>query len=267
VSERVKHLSLLIKSLATDSGAVPPMVVTPGFSANKAAGLSVKYLFNHATNHQPGTPASAYGGNLDGALTTLEVLGVRGKWVAFHILNEHAGGLAVDSNLVPTTIGVNNDYKTDFEQPHLLANLRANRVVWMNFSFKPRSDAPNFVEKVTATGGTMEYEGNKWSEGRKSNMKFPTFSKPVPRPESKVVFINRIPRGFADMATVVRFTPMTIALLTLLVDNRGSRPYQNKEHMKGVVRGYVYGLRRADPERTLRDFFSQIDETEIDFSQ
>jgi hypothetical protein len=265
VSERVKHLSLLIKSLKTDSGAVPPAVVTPGFSSRKATGLSVRYLFNHATNHRPGTPASAYGGDLDGALTTLEILGVRGKWVAFHILNEHAGGPAVDSNLVPTTIGVNNDYKTDFEQPHLLSNLRANRVVWMNFSLTPRSDSPKFVDKITATGGTMEYEGNRWSEGKKSNMKFPTFSAKVPPPESRTIFINRIPRAFPDRPAIVRFTPMTAALLDLLVDNRGSRPYEDKRHMKGVVRGYVYGLRRADPERTLRGFFTQIDEADIEF--
>ena len=195
VNQLVTTLSRVVKSIAINSGAVPPMTVVPGFSNNQANGLTVQYLFNDPTNHQNGTEASNYGGRLSGAIPILRAMGVRVKWVAFHILNHRLGGMAVDSNLVPTPIGVNNDYKSQFEA-HLLTAYGGNRVLSIEATLKYRSANPEFLESITATSSLMKWDTgqNRWMVDRTRAGRVGSFSaSPIPLPGAEAIAINHIP--------------------------------------------------------------------------
>lgn len=267
VSGLVAKLVLVVKALSSGEKPVPPMVMTPGFSTNQANGFTVKYLFNdEPANHQPGDePLDDDVQDLRGAITLLRYLGVRGKWVKFHVLNEKTGGLPVDSNIIPTPTVINDAYKRGFERD-MKAAYRARQVVWMETSVSYRSDPPNFVHIYKASGGTMVFESNRWSESKKKKDQFTPFSTEVPVPESTTLFINRIPAGFAQRSLLLRRVPMQMPLLELLILNRGSKTYENKEHMKGILRNFIFTSRYQNPESRMRTFFEQIDAADIDFS-
>jgi hypothetical protein len=244
--------------------------MTPGFSTNQANGFSVKYLFNdEPNNHQPGAePLDDDVQDLHGAIPFLRYLGVRGKWVKFHILNEGTGGLPVDSNIIPTPTAINDAYKRSFERD-MKAAYRARQVIWMETSVKYRSDFPSFVETYKASGGTMVFESNRWGESKKKKDNFTPFSMPIPIPESTTLFINRIPTGWANYpqrSLILRRVPIQQPLLELLIRNRGSKTYENKEHVKGILRNFIFNSRYDNPESRMRTFFTQIDAADIDFS-
>jgi len=188
----------LIKELdpAGAVGPIPTPTFLPGFNANKAQFMEVKYLSGYSDpanpalpkpNYEEGEDASKYKGTLQGALPTLEGLGVRAKWVAFHIVNDNYGGKATDSNLVPAPQETNKDYLNEFEV-NLKTRLKNKETVWMKFNCQYRGTTP-FLKSISATGGAMKFENNQWvvDPGQKEQ-----FSAKVDSPIASEVHVNEL---------------------------------------------------------------------------
>ena len=178
------------------AGVIPAPTLLPGFNGNKAQFMEVKYLSGYSDpkdpalpkpNYQEGEEASNYKGTLHGALTTLEGLGVRAKWVAFHIVNDNYGGKATDSNLVPAPQEINKNYLNEFEV-ELKTYLKNKETVWMKFNCQYKSTTP-FLESMNATGGAMKFENNQWVEDTSKNKQFSTNVDP---PIATVIQINNL---------------------------------------------------------------------------
>lgn len=252
-----QKLARLLSAVTTDDAPVPRMSVIPGFSSAKASELTVKYIHNGPDNHQPGTPASAYTGILSGAIPILVRMGVRDDWVAFHILNENVGGLAVDSNLIPTPRDENGQYLREFEEPHLKHNHDAGNVGWMEarFNYRTSEGLPEFVHTYTATGGRMRYltADHRWEKD--NNLNYPTFSRVIPLPQSPAIRINQLPvgTGAADArirSLAVRGTPMTVNCLELITRWRRANGVPFVGRREDLIRFYNMAVQQFDPGRS-----------------
>jgi phage-related protein len=252
-----QKLAKLLSGLATDDAPVPRMTVIPGFSGAKASQLDVKYIFNGPDNHQPGTPASSYTGNLSGADPILRRMGVRDDWVAFHILNENVGGLAVDSNLIPTPRDTNGEYLREFEAPHLKHHHDTGDVGWMEarFNYRTSEGFPEFVNSYTTTGGKMKYvpANHRWDKDNTAN--YPTFSRNIPLPSSPTIRINQLPVGTsaADQrirSLAVRGTPLTVNTLELITRWRRAHGVPFVGRLSDLRRFYELAVQEFDPTRS-----------------
>lgn len=161
------------------AGVIPAPTFLPGFNGNKAQFMEVKYLSGFSDdknptlpkpNYQKGEDASNYKGTLQGALTTLDSMGVRAKWVAFHIVNDNYGGKATDSNLVPAPQETNKDYLNNFEVK-LKTYLKDKETVWMKFSCQYKGTTP-FLASMNASGGAMKFDNNQWVEDSSKKEQF-----------------------------------------------------------------------------------------------
>lgn len=204
------------------AAVIPAPTFLPGFNGNKAQFMEVKYLSGYSDpndpalpkpNYQKGEDASNYKGTLNGALTTLEGLGVRSKWVAFHIVNDNYGGKATDSNLVPAPQEINKNYLNEFEVK-LKAYLKNKETVWMKFYCKYKNTTP-FLESINATGGAMKFENNQWVE---DPAKTEPFSKNVDFPLATVVHVNSLKKDAVLWYFYTRETPLDTKTLDFLAD-------------------------------------------------
>jgi hypothetical protein len=252
-----QKLARLLSTLSTDDAPVPRMTVVPGFSGAKANQLGVKYIFNGPDNHRPGTPASAYTGDLSGADTILRRMGVRDDWVAFHILNENVGGLAVDSNLIPTPRDTNGQYLREFEEPHLKHHHDSGDVGWMEarFNYRTSEGFPEFVHTYTATGGKMKYLTGDHRWDKDNSAPYPPFSRVVPLPTSPVIRINQLPVGTsaADRSIrslAVRGTPLTVNTLELITRWRRANGVPFVGRPADLIRFYRMAVQEFDPGRS-----------------
>jgi hypothetical protein len=178
------------------AGVIPAPTFLPGFNGNKAMFMEAKYLSGYSDpkdpslpkpNYQEGEDASNYKGTLQGALTTLESLGVRAKWVAFHIVNDNYGGKATDSNLVPAQQEINKDYLNTFEVK-LKSRLKNKETIWMKFNCQYRGTTP-FLQSMSANGGGMKFENNQWVEDPAQKEQF---SAKIDSPIATIVHVNTL---------------------------------------------------------------------------
>src|SRR5262249_48314883 len=252
-----QKLGKLLAGLTTDDAPVPRMTVIPGFSSAKASRLDVKYIFNGPDNHQPGTPASAYTGDLSGADTILRRMGVRDDWVAFHILNENVGGLAVDSNLIPTPRDTNGEYLREFEEDHLKHHHDAGHVGWMEarFDYRTSEGFPEFVRNYTATGGQMKFVAANHRWDKDNNANYPTFSRVIPLPTSPAIRINQLPVGASPAeqrlrSLAVRGTAMTANTLDLITRWRRAHGSPFVGRLSDLRRFYELAVQEFDATRS-----------------
>jgi hypothetical protein len=250
--------------LVADTGPVPPMTVIPGFSSSKFSRLQVRYLFQGQGNHQPGTDTSAYTGNLSGAEPLLTAMGVSANWVAFHVLNHNAGGLAVDSNLIPTPRHINREYRDSFEDALLTAY--ATTPVYMSATVRYHSDQ-FFVASMSVTGGEMRWRKGKWEEDTTTTARFPAFKRTIDLPKTETLYINQIPQDMAARALLLRGTLFTEAMARIILDNV-TKKISTKDDLIAIMRGLAWTVERNDAtrERTVKDFIRRIEGTKIDYS-
>ena len=246
-----------------DKGAapVPPVTVTPGFSANLASTLNVKYLLKG--HHPPGTPAGDYGGEMHGATPILQSIGLLPlKWVNFHLLNHNYGGLAVDSNLVPTPKGVNSNYLSAFEEPFKgkYDDPTGPKVMWFNCSIVYRSGTV-FAQSVSSQGGAMKPDGRNWIPD--PALQIPPWSSEVPEPVADAVFINQLPRAQTAVEALAKYTPISRGLLVLLARIK-PRVVMGKSTLLSVLDTYARST-AMDPG-TYETYIGQINATTFDFS-
>lgn len=246
-----------------DRGAapVPPVTVVPGFSSNLATGFSVRYLLKG--QHPPGQEADMYGGDMHGATPVLETLGVYpAKWVNFHLLNHNYGGLAVDSNLVPTPKVVNSQYLHAFENPFKdkYDDPADAKVMWFTCSVSYRSGNV-FAASISSQGGAMKADGRNWIPDPAQAI--PPWSSPIPEPEAEAIAINRLPANQAALGLVARFTPLTLGLLQLL---RTIKPpvVTARATLLSVLETYATTTGLAP--RTHNQYIDQINRANFDFT-
>jgi hypothetical protein len=197
------------------------------------------------------------------------LLRIRDQWVAFHLLNNNVGGLAVDSNLIPTTQGVNREFRREFESHYIAA--RNTIPVWINATFSYYGEDPRFVQSLRVTGGKMKWDksGEKWEEDKRSSAQFPTFSRgrsAMPLPRVTAIPINRMPADPRERARLLTGSRLTAAMVNIIMQNVRTR-IERKEDIIGILRNYVYTLRRrSEAEDTMRDFIERVNATTFDFS-
>jgi hypothetical protein len=249
----IKKLKDIVKKIDKNTVAIPPLVVRPGFSAAKAGSLSVKYLLKD--HHQPGTEASEYGGDMHGATPILRSLRLLPhKWVNFHILNHNTGGLAVDSNLIPTPKDVNNEFKGAFENTFKTWH-GASSVLWMEAKASYRS-GDIFINTITVNGGKMKASGKDWIPD--SDNQLPTFSATVAPPAPEGIPINDLPGKQDDIRELAKYTPITGDLLVLL--SKIKPPYiASKEVLISILK--TRAVNDTEVASKLSDYIIQIKST------
>ncbi len=247
-----------------EEAEIPNAVVTPGYNSAQASTIEVKFLANVPGNHEHGSPAEVYtrkkGNTLNGALTILEDMGLRSKWVAFHLINEQVGGKAVASNLTPTHRDDNMDYKDNFEkrQKNNFLNERAKNVIWWNAEVTYRDEA--FPSKVKAKGGKMKFDpsSNTWVPNKKD---IKTWSATIREPQPEELKINKLARWNEPwkekwLKKTLGNTGMKEALFDTF---KPFAPFNSKAEMKALVD--TWGLSRGNNTAAK----TQIDNANIKF--
>ena len=194
VERLVNNLMIIIKDhIDSNIVPVPRMIVTPPFTNNQASSLEVRYLAKN--NHQPGSATNST--NIPVASNILRGLGIRGSWVAFHIINDEFGGRGINSNLIPTPRDINNpDYLSKFERP--MRNLYRNdnpktgrNILYMTATLSYRSQYDGqFVKNIKVVGGQMKVVKNRWKPSTKNKI---TWSKTIPLPKPEHIYVNSLP--------------------------------------------------------------------------
>src|SRR5690606_16116407 len=237
IETKVVQLMQHIKEVEVTGGTpvVPPAVYKPGFHSGKATYAEARYVFKSGKgekNHQEGQPASAYSGNLGGALDAISKEGLRNIWVAFHVINDKLGGKATDSNLIPTPRYINGEYNRQFEEP-LKRKYRANIPIWMIADINYRASAPNYAEKFTAHGGGMKYENGHWVDDAENEV--PPFNASIDEPFSDEIYINRLPTNEADWYLIKHLSPIQSPVLRIARDF-GRNAIKDDDHFKQLIK-------------------------------
>jgi phage-related protein len=266
VTTLVNELSDLIKviDVSGTSQVVPQAVFIPGFNSSKSHFAEAKYVFKdpvtNRKNHTNGQPARAYRGNLSGALDLINTLGLRSVWVAFHVINEHLGGRAVDSNLVPTPRYINGEFNREFEEP-LKAHYLQGKPIWMTAIANYRSDNPDFLDNFQAQGGGMKFEGNTWIED--PSLKLPDFSKSIDLPVVEKISVNRLPSSSADWYLIVNVTPLQGPVLTIIRE-KGGGALHSKDDIKDLITAHAASYDYTGSY--VSNMRGQVDNANLDFS-
>lgn len=266
VTTLVNELSDLIKVIDTSgtSQVVPQAVYTPGFNTTKSHFAEARYVFKdpatNQKNHMAGQAASAYRGNLSGALDVINTLGLRSVWVAFHVINDHLGGRATDSNLVPTPRYINGEFNRVFEEP-LKTHYAQGKPIWMTAIADYRSDNPDFLSNFQANGGGMKFEGGAWVDD--PSLRVPDFSRNIDLPFVERIYVNRLPSNPADWYLIVNVTPLQTPTLTIIKE-KGGGALTSKDQIKALVSTHAasYGYTGS----YVNNMRGQIDNANIDFS-
>jgi phage-related protein len=247
INNKMDEIMNLIKELDVGASAqiIPPAQISPGFSGSKARELNVQYLHNGPGNHAPGTPARNYRGNLSGAKTKLGMLGLSSRWVAFHVLNENLGGLAVDSNLVPTPMYINNEYKDSFETT-MKTRHDAGEVLWMTALFEYRTTPLEaFLKHITVQGGSMKLENGSWISD--SSKLIPLFSKDIDEPSTESFMINDILMVPAEWMLVTNLSSVTYRTLEILKDNKPASGYTSMNELDMTIDANIHNYGYSNP--------------------
>ncbi len=256
VNTKMDELVNLIKQIDVggNNQVIPPATITPGFSNTKATHLEVRYLHKGPGNHRRGTPASNYRGDLSGARTALRTLGLSSRWVAFHVLNENLGGLAVDSNLVPTPMYINNEYKDRFENEmktrHDTVNASGQSdVLWMTALFEYRSAPLNmFLASIAVQGGSMKFENGSWVEDNARVI--PMFAAQIDSPNTETFAINEILNNESEWMLVTNLSSVTYRTLEILKNHRPSGGYSSLPQMDAAIDGNIGSYGFSNPARS-----------------
>ncbi|TND09751.1 MAG: hypothetical protein FD123_875 [Bacteroidetes bacterium] len=259
VNTHLKHLAGVVKKIDQDSTPIPPLVVKPGYSSNKAKYIDLMYLLKD--HHRPGTPADDYGGNMSGATPVLRSQRLYpGSWINFHLVNEHLGGLAVDSNLTPTPIDTNNSYKKDFEN-EMKTRHSNSEVLWMDVNISYRSDGL-FPSSITTKGGSMKAEKGKWVPDASKNLNWSSGN--IAEPSSTVIYINLLPPLKKDQETLAKYTPLTIDLIKLIASVKPA-VVTDKETIIRILTDMA--TRDADIAKNLSKYTKLIRATPFDYGR
>ncbi|MBL0019387.1 MAG: hypothetical protein IPP17_23880 [Bacteroidetes bacterium] len=236
----------------------PPIPASPNISPAFGTGQfhSLRLSNWHKSNHPAGSPASQYGGDLHGADAVLRTLGVRSKWVAFHVFNEHIGGKAMDSNLIPTPADDNKSYLRELETR--LKNLhKKDHVIWFEAQASYRSDGM-FVQSYSAKGAKMEYKNNNWEQDKKG---IKTWDATIREPEARVLKLNLLP-NLSRVAPILFKKVVADSSLweSLIPKLEPGMPFRNKQE----VLDFIDNL-RGIPVRTKTTWSNQISSAQLSF--
>jgi len=89
---------------------------------------------------------------------------LKGDWVRFHIINEHLGGLGNNtSNLVPTSVAVNNQFSRDIEQDAKTNAITNNQWTYVDVSLTYDATWPAPIPKsINAEWGKWDGASSQW---------------------------------------------------------------------------------------------------------
>lgn len=212
-------------------------ILDPGYrNGKKAFGFHAEKLFTDGkkANHKPGTAASTYKGDLFGALDTLRSIGMRSKWVAFHIVNDNYSGKAVESNLIPTPGYVNKDFHNEFERA-LKDYYNASRPIWMTAVVEYRKDIKMFPISFEAKGGPMKFDGTDWVEDRERDL--PKFFRKIDPPVSETVYINEVTQNEEEWILIYDLSPLEKNLLRIITQYSNG-DLESKDGIRNLIEKY-----------------------------
>lgn len=265
INQLMAELSQLIKQIdiTKKDEVVPPAIFVPGFNNSKSHTAEARYVYKDdggKMNHQKGQAANAYKGNLSGALDIINSIGLRSVWVAFHVINEHLGGKATDSNLVPTPRYINGEFNREFEEP-LKGHYEQHKPIWMMAVSTYRSDKPDFLVSFSATGGAMKNENGTWVEDPQA--KVSDFARNIDLPGIDKILINHLPSDEADWYLIVNLTPLQTPVLKIAKEKGGGK-IASKNELKTLIDTHAgaYGYKGS----YVQNMKGQIDNATIDFS-
>ena len=218
--------------------AVPRSEFVPGFTAAKAQSFTARYVYNGGgrvpANHLPGTEPSE--SNLEDEWQVLRDMQLSSRWVRFHILNHNVGGVASNSNLIPTPSYYNNEYRSEFET-QLKSFYDQGLPIWLRANVTYRSEYNNnFVNTYSVTGGAMKMQNNQWVEDPAKQLRF---SKSVDLPQTDDYNINLIIASRDDQALLRRLTTVSQNMINTLRRNRPLGGYTNYRQMERVLANSV----------------------------
>ena len=252
----IREIILVVREI--EPGGVPLVVpraeFSPGFSNAKAFSFSARYLYKGGTgpggrtipkNHAVGGPPSE--SNLVDAWQILRDMQLSRRWVKFHILNEKLGGVAADSNLIPTPSYFNNEYRAELEDD-LKRYYRSGLPIWIQATITYRSGYNTlFVNSFSAQAGAMKYETDHWIEDPTKQLKF---SKEVDMPQSNAFNINSVINDASLETLLVNMSTMSRAMVTILRARQPSGGYRYYRQMERALASEVFGrdVLSFDPE-------------------
>ena len=267
---RLRRLKEIVKEIDRKAIPVPPMVVNPPFSnAIKSRELEIENI-----HKEHGDRGSDPDGDLFGAWSLLEDMGINANWVRFHIFNNEIGGKGVASNLIPTRRTDNNNYKDEFETPLKDDSWKKNKPLWFYARVTYHGEFDKFPIFFKAEAGEMKVKGKNWAT---SNEGYKSWTKNMDLPTSDLVFVNRLSTNMDDLALQIRNTPLTKELARR-IGNKGAK---NIGELKNIVKREATAERTSskqvkgrDPEQIPEDiqrrmdaWLQQIEATKFDFSE
>lgn len=257
-SEAIVALLKELDSLGT--GVLPSAVFNPGFNGAKGQFFEIRYVCDiPSKNYQPGEKSGKYRGNLAGTLDSLEKDGVRSKWVAFHIINDNYGGKATDSNLIAVPQYINTNYEVVFESK--LKEMKTQVPIWMKFTSSYRSDI-DFVERISATGGGMKYEGNQWVED--SNKNAPAFAANVDRPRVERVSVNTLVKDEVIWYFYTKETGLETSILDFIADQvKAGKRFNDKNDL--ITKMTPVLMPAGTAKTRISNLEGQVNKSQLDF--
>jgi hypothetical protein len=233
---------------------VPAAEFNPGFLNAKAGSFSARYVYKGGTtasgtvipkNHPDGTePSNA---NLVDAWRILTGLQLSSRWVRFHILNREVGGIAADSNLIPTPTYINNDYKEALEID-LRRYYDSGLPIWLRASvtYRPIYNSL-FPSRYTSQAGAMKYQNNQWVE---DPTKRKTFNTNIDPPENVGFNINLTLSDPFIEYLVVNMSSVTREMIDILRRRRPASGYVYYRQMERALASEIFGrdVLSFDPE-------------------
>ncbi|HSR39025.1 MAG TPA: DUF4157 domain-containing protein, partial [Phnomibacter sp.] len=242
IPSMILELSQIVQQIdpAGVQQAVPPASIVPGFTNSKATSFAARHLYkgggsipkNHADG---GAPTDA---NLPEAWQVLRDMQLSSRWVRFHILNEKLGGVAADSNLIPTPSYFNNEYRSALEDD-LKRFYRAGLPIWLQANITYRSGYNNlFVNTFNARAGAMKYQNNQWVE---DPTKQKQFSGTVDAPTPMAYNINNVMADAGEETLLVNTSTVTRAMIRLLRINQPPGGYTFFRQMERTLASSAMG--------------------------
>ena len=178
---------------------VPRMVVTPGFSSQKAANMTVQFLFNDPNNHRAGRGTSG-NESLLGAWAKLAELGIsRSYWKSGHMLNVTFGGPPENSNLIPMPQSVNMA-QASFDRRITQELYEQRKPTWIRFVIRrdhPQDAERHFVSYFKAEAAEMPLRDGRYQAPATGNIIFEKSGGelPYPAPRTAPVTLNGLIRS------------------------------------------------------------------------
>ncbi|WP_299455518.1 hypothetical protein [uncultured Microscilla sp.] len=266
VDKLLDKLMLYVKKVDQHILPLPNMVTVPPFTNNKASKIEVSYLARG--NHRPGTAANSTK-NIPEADSILRSMGLRAAWVAFHLFNENLGGLAVESNLVPTPQFMNKDYLNEFERdvkdfhdddnkklPGQQANSGRNVIYFYSqVSYHKGVYKDAFVKSIKSVAYLMKPGKNKWVQNKTAKIgEWDRKGIELPKPEK--IKVNLLPSSKIDRETMFSSFNIDNSLIEIIYELSRSTTIT---HFKQIV---GFAKSRATSQGKLKRYITQINQGE-----